>query len=215
MPEPENQNLPTTRRDRQILRKRQEILAAATRVFAEKGYASSTTKDIANEADLGESTLYNYFQSKRDILLAIIEENHVLFDALFQEMHGVADRASLVMLFVRSMEIFSSRLLFIRTILAEAWVDDEVLNNFVIVRLKQVSQMVEDFIFLQVQAGVFRPPVDPGLAARLALGMFFSLVLPALRGVEPPPSPEQRQAWSEVVVSFLLDGIRTRPSEAI
>jgi len=215
VPEPENQNLPTTRRDRQILRKRQEILAAATRVFAEKGYASSTTKDIANEADLGESTLYNYFQSKRDILLAIIEENHVLFDALFQEMHGVADRASLVMLFVRSMEIFSSRLLFIRTILAEAWVDDEVLNNFVIVRLKQVSQMVEDFIFLQVQAGVFRPPVDPGLAARLALGMFFSLVLPALRGVEPPPSPEQRQAWSEVVVSFLLDGIRTRPSEAI
>ena len=214
MPEPENQNLPTTRRDRQILRKRQEILAAATRVFAEKGYASSTTKDIANEADLGESTLYNYFQSKRDILLAIIEENHVLFDALFLEMRGVADRASLVMLFVRSLDIFTSRLLFIRTILAEAWVDNDVLNNYVSVRLKQVSQMIEKFITLQVQAGVFRP-IDPALGSRLALGMFFSLVLPALRGVEPPPSPEQCQAWAEAVVSFLLDGIRTRPSETV
>jgi AcrR family transcriptional regulator len=212
VPEFEAQNPPSTRRDRQIQRKRQEILAAATRVFAEKGYASATTRDIANEADLGESTLYNYFQSKRDILLGIIEENHVLFDTLFLDMRGVADRASLVMLFVRSLEIFTSRLLFIRTILAEAWVDNEVLNNYVVVRLKQVSQVIEEFIMRQVEAGVFRP-IDPSLGSRLALGMFFSLVLPALRGVEPPPSSEQCRAWAESVVSFLLDGIRTRPGE--
>ncbi len=212
MPEPDP-NPSSTRRDRQIQRKRQEILAAATQVFARKGFASTTTKDIANEADLGESTLYNYFESKRDILLAILEENHVLFDTLFEMTQGLANRDSLIELFDRSLEIFSGRILFLRTILAEAWVDNDILNNYLVLRLKQASQLIEDFIANQVKAGVFRP-IDPALGSRLALGMFFSLVLPALRGIEPPPSPEQRRAWAESVVSFLLDGIRTRAGES-
>jgi len=212
LPEP-NPNPSSTRRDRQIQRKRQEILAAATQVFARKGFASTTTKDIANEADLGESTLYNYFESKRDILLAILEENHVLFDTLFEMTQGLANRDSLIELFDRILEIFSGRILFLRTILAEAWVDNDILNNYLVLRLKQASQLIEDFIANQVKAGVFRP-IDPALGSRLALGMFFSLVLPALRGIEPPPSPEQRRAWAESVVSFLLDGIRTRAGES-
>ena len=206
-------NPPSTRRDRQIQRKRQEILVAASQVFAQKGYAAATTKDIANAADLGESTLYNYFESKRDILLAILDENHVLFDNLFQMTQGLANRDSLIELFDRSIEIFSGRILFIRTILTEAWVDDDVLNTYVVTRVKQVTRLIEDFIENQVRAGVFRP-IDPALGSRLALGMFFSLVLPALRGVEAPPSPAQRRAWTEAVVSFLLDGIRTRSGEA-
>ena len=206
-------NPSSTRRDRQIQRKRQEILAAATQVFARKGYASTTTKDIANEADLGESTLYNYFESKRDILLAILEENHVLFDTLFEMTQGLANRNSLIELFDRTLEIFSERIFFLRTILSEAWVDNDVLNNYVVLRLKQASQLIEDFIAIQIKAGVFRP-IDPAMGSRLALGMFFSLVLPALRGIEPPPSPQQRRVWAESVVSFLLDGIRTRVGES-
>lgn len=206
-------NPSSTRRDRQIQRKRQEILAAATQVFARKGYASTTTKDIANEADLGESTLYNYFESKRDILLAILEENHALFDTLFEMTQGLANRNSLIELFDRTLEIFSERIFFLRTILSEAWVDNDVLNNYVVLRLKQASQLIEDFIAIQIKAGVFRP-IDPAMGSRLALGMFFSLVLPVLRGIEPPPSPQQRRAWAESVVSFLLDGIRTRVGES-
>ena len=206
-------NPSSTRRDRQIQRKRQEILAAATQVFARKGYASTTTKDIANEADLGESTLYNYFESKRDILLAILEENHVLFDTLFEMTQGLANRNSLIELFDRTLEIFSERIFFLRTILSEAWVDNDVLNNYVVLRLKQASKLIEDFIAIQIKAGVFRP-IDPAMGSRLALGMFFSLVLPVLRGIEPPPSPLQRRAWAESVVSFLLDGIRTRVGES-
>ena len=205
-------NPPTTRRDRQIQRKRQEILAAAGQVFAQKGYAATTTKDIANAADLGESTLYNYFESKRDILLAILDENHLLFDNVFQMTQGLANRDSLVELFDRSIAIFSTRIPFIRTILAEAWVDNEVLDTYVVTRVKQVTKLIGDFIESQVRAGVFRP-IDPALGSRLALGMFFSLVLPALRGVEAPPSAAQRRAWAEAVVSFLLDGIRTRSGE--
>lgn len=62
------------RRQRRVARRRQEILAAAARVFARKGYAGATTKEIAEEADVAEGTLYNYFGGKRDILRAVAVE---------------------------------------------------------------------------------------------------------------------------------------------
>lgn len=201
-----DQPLQGARRARRIQRKRSEIITAATQVFAEKGYTHAKTREIAERADMAEGTLYNYFASKREIMLAIMAENRVHFDALFGASGGIASRASLVELFERTMQLFTARLPFLRTILAEAWVNDEILNNYVIERLKQVSALLQDFITSQVKAGVFRP-IDPDLGARLAMGMFFTLVLPALRGVEPPPTPEQRKALSETVVTFLLDGI--------
>jgi AcrR family transcriptional regulator len=202
-----------TRRERQIQRKRQEILAAATQVFSEKGYASTTTKDIANQADIGESTLYSYFDSKRAILLAIFNDNRQIYDALFLKTNAVANRSSLVALFEQSIEIFTSHLLLTRTILAEAWMDNEILDEYLLKRLKEISTMLENFIKSQIEAGIFRD-FDPSLVTRLAMGMFFSLVLPALRGVEPPPTADQRRELSEAVVSLMLDGVRTRGGES-
>jgi hypothetical protein len=77
----------------------------------------------------------------------------------------------------------------------------------------EISHILEDFIKSQIETGIFRD-FDAALGARLAMGMFFSLVLPALRGVEPPPTPDQRRELSEAVVSVMLDGIRTREGES-
>lgn len=54
--------------------KRDIILKAAIKVFAEKGYHSSRTIDISNEAGVAYGSLYHYFQSKDDILLSIFRE---------------------------------------------------------------------------------------------------------------------------------------------
>ena len=56
---------PQGRRQRRIARRRQHILAAAARVFASKGLTQATTKAIADEADVAEGTLYNYFKNKK------------------------------------------------------------------------------------------------------------------------------------------------------
>ncbi|HVO41636.1 MAG TPA: TetR/AcrR family transcriptional regulator [Aggregatilineales bacterium] len=201
-----------TRRDRRIQRKREEILAAATQIFAQKGFASTTTRDIADAADIGESTLYSYFDSKRAILLAILNETRSLFDTLLLGASGIATREALIDLVDRCLELAIARMPFTRTVLAEAWFDDDILKNFVMARLQQISQLLQDFIADEIKAGVLRP-IDPALGARLALGMFFALVLPFVRGIEPPPQPEQRHALAEMMISLLLDGIRTREGE--
>ena len=71
---------PLSRRDREKLYKRSEILLSAQEVFAEKGYAQATLEEIASRAEFGKGTLYNYFPGgKQEILLAIFE---VLYDQL-------------------------------------------------------------------------------------------------------------------------------------
>lgn len=52
-------------------RKRAAILSAATRLFAGKGFANTTTSEIAREAGVAEGTLYHHFGGKDDIFLTI------------------------------------------------------------------------------------------------------------------------------------------------
>lgn len=52
--------------------KRAKILAAATKVFAEKGYQYAGITDIAREAGISTGLAYSYFTNKLDILLSII-----------------------------------------------------------------------------------------------------------------------------------------------
>ena len=55
--------------------KREAILRAATRVFAEGGYFNSKVADIARVAGVADGTVYLYFKSKEDILHSIFERN--------------------------------------------------------------------------------------------------------------------------------------------
>jgi AcrR family transcriptional regulator len=51
-------------------RRREEILDAAARLFAERGYSETDTQVLAEELGVGKGTLYRYFPSKRELFLA-------------------------------------------------------------------------------------------------------------------------------------------------
>src|SRR5947208_4084220 len=53
--------------------RRNQILDAATKVFAEKGFHPTTIKDIAREADIADGTIYNYFENKTALMLGILD----------------------------------------------------------------------------------------------------------------------------------------------
>src|SRR5258706_8003661 len=50
-----------------------EILGAARKVFAEKGFTDATVDDIAESAGLAKGTLYLYFPSKRELYIAALK----------------------------------------------------------------------------------------------------------------------------------------------
>lgn len=54
----------------------ESIVDAAARMFHTKGYAATSTQDIANEVGLLKGSIYYYINSKEDLLFRIIEESH-------------------------------------------------------------------------------------------------------------------------------------------
>lgn len=68
--------------------KEERILAAAMKVFAEKGLEKGTISEIAKYADIGKGTVYQYFDSKDDIFRALI---YNFFDAMLHEWHSLID----------------------------------------------------------------------------------------------------------------------------
>jgi AcrR family transcriptional regulator len=66
-------SIPSNRRKRQSLERRERLFRAALDLFARQGFAETTVEDITNAADLGKGTFFNYFPSKEHILLAFAE----------------------------------------------------------------------------------------------------------------------------------------------
>lgn len=64
---------------------RGSILAAAERLFAEKGIDGTTMDDIAREAEYSKATLYVYFQSKEEIVNAILLSSMILLQKKIRE----------------------------------------------------------------------------------------------------------------------------------
>jgi AcrR family transcriptional regulator len=58
--------------------RREDILQASLKLFAEKGFHGTSMRDIAKSADITEGLIYHYFVSKRDLFRAIIEEHSFL-----------------------------------------------------------------------------------------------------------------------------------------
>ena len=61
-------------KDKKKVKRRKRILAAATKLFQDRGYADTTINAIADKADVGVGTIYNYFSSKNEILLSIVAD---------------------------------------------------------------------------------------------------------------------------------------------
>ncbi len=63
-----------SRKEREYLVHRGEILSAAEKVFAAKGFFPTTMSEIAETAEFGTGTLYKYFKSKEDLYFTLIDE---------------------------------------------------------------------------------------------------------------------------------------------
>jgi AcrR family transcriptional regulator len=182
---------------------------AAALLFAEKGYAATTTKDIALAADVGESTLYGYFPGKREVLLAILSHQAETIDSLLAHIGQLTDRQDFLDLIDALFETIFSQAVYTRALIAEAWVNDQVLNGFVVGRLRQFMGLLEAFLSGKVAEGVLRP-IDPALGARVIIGSILAVVLPQLRGIDPPPTPERRRELAGETLTLLVEGLSAR-----
>jgi AcrR family transcriptional regulator len=198
-----------SRRERRFQRQRKLIMDAAAQLFAQKGYKATTTKDIAQALDIGDSTLYGYFSSKQEVLQAILSRQAGMVDSLLAHLNELEDRQSIVDVVDLLMEKILTEVVYNRVVIAEAWTDDEVLQGFVLLRWQPILALLQDFIESRIASGAFRP-INAVLGARMITAFFIAAVLPVLRGVVPAPSAQERHALAETIVELVSNGFNAR-----
>jgi len=95
MPSPMTRRAPPRPRRREPAEKQVRILAAAQRLFVERGFVATTTADIARAAEVSEGIVFHHFGSKEGLLVAVAAEyGRGLAEAMFareDEAHGAAE----------------------------------------------------------------------------------------------------------------------------
>jgi AcrR family transcriptional regulator len=78
---------------------KEKILKAAVKLFAKQGYHQTSTSDIANAAGVSKGLMYNYFESKDALLVAIMEHAS-------KDMFAIADTMAVSSSYEESLRAF-------------------------------------------------------------------------------------------------------------
>ena len=171
---------------------RSRIIRAASQLFSEKGFAGTTTRAIAERANVNEVTIFRHFGTKENLAKAIMDQFGGPAIAGDLEMHFSGDyRQDLMMIGETMLAVMTERSDAMRMAICEAGNFPEfrevVANN-----PRQLRLMLARYFESQMQAGVIRSGHPEGLAQAF-LGMFFSYVVLQgflLDGLQPEMSPE-------------------------
>lgn len=155
--------------------RRDQILEAAGRCFAQKGYAATTMQEIFSEAALSAGAVYSYFASKLEIYMALMEHN---LEADLRRYRAVVDQkeepwAKLQALVETLMADFADpgQAEFSRLYLMEflpASLTNPELAAALRTRRDRLHQLLHQTLRVGVERGAFRP-LDCDAAASLVL----------------------------------------------
>ncbi len=187
-----------------------QILDAATRVFASKGFRAATTKEIAAEAGISEGTIYNYFNSKYDLLIAMSQRLAMESLRQLDQLPPREDvRAYVTALVKDRFDLLTKNMDLIRALMPEVLVDEELRQAYVQHVLSPALSYLGQYIKSRTEAGVFRE-VNTDIVGRAMIGAVMSFGYLWLRNPSELDTQPTEELVSEVVGLF-LDGLRVRP----
>lgn len=157
--------------------KKQQILEAAIRTFARKGYFNSRVSEIAQEAGVADGTIYIYFKSKEEILSAIFDEALTRFVHISnEELRGIMDPTE------RLQKIAALHLTYLGSNRDLAMVfqiefrhNIMFMEKFTKTKLRDYFEIIKKTIEDGQKKGVFRK-VNPQFATKLFFGIIDELV---------------------------------------
>ncbi len=111
-----------TRRERDRLRQRNEILAAALQLFSERGFHNVSVAEIAQKSEYGVGTIYKFFEDKERLYAAMVMQKiEEIRSALIGALNSRTDEVGKVRAFIAAKgEALSRNVAVIRLVHAEA-----------------------------------------------------------------------------------------------
>ena len=193
-------------RDVVVRARREQIVEAATRVFAEKGFSRATTREVARVAGISEGTIYNYFEDKDALLTAILDKLNETERRAgdFEEGMATDFRGFLEEYLRRRMaSIWENREVF-RIVLSEMLVNAELRELYLRRVVAPTMRIAEENFRSRMERGEVRE-TDAPLATRSVAGAVLGVLVLGLLGDEEVGSRPDEAA--DVLARLLLDGL--------
>ena len=198
-----------SRREREKLRQRQEMLAAALELFSEKGYHNVSMHEIAEKAEFAVGTLYKFFRNKEDLYKSLIAEQADRFhEALTKAIEGADDEIEKLRNYVRAKkEVFAANISVIRLYFAEtggasfsvkAGLDKEIREKY-----EQFLRTLASVFESGIKRKRFRKIAEPYQLAVALDSLCNAFLLLWLEAPDDRPFPED----PDVILNILFKGL--------
>jgi AcrR family transcriptional regulator len=195
-----------SRRERKKIAARSQILSAAIDLFSRRGLDAVTMDEIAAAADVGKGTIYNYFATKEDIVVAFMADLEARIApaiARFRPGARPVDRvlADYILLHCRLKEPYHA---FVRVFLAQMFLDTARFLPHMVEMQKYIDPPLQSLFAAFEERGALRAGID---VPQLILSFkTMHLGLTALWAVEGPPF-EQTTQMVRQQMQFFTEGI--------
>jgi AcrR family transcriptional regulator len=205
------------RRNKELLteQRRKQILDAALAVFSKKGYGESTIPDIAREGGMAVGTIYNYYPSKRDILVSVLAGNVLSepFVQLMEQSPEADDRAffrSLIQERLTMLNQNADRLIFM---VGEIYRDPEFRKQWTMGVVEPALKRAEKRVTSRIDSGAFRP-MNASITVRALAGMAIGFaVLAMIEGEESPTRDIPTEELAAQLADIAMMGVRASDSD--
>lgn len=163
-----------TRRE-QAEARRLQIIDAALNLFAQHGYAGTSTKQIAQEVGVTEGLIFHYFPTKTDLLLAVARQRMGFLNEALELLAGLEElpaREVLGSIVLGWVEMMQSQAEIVTMLLIESQTSAELGGAFKGV-VDQLTGALSAYLRSRVQAGELRADLPSETSAT----MFFSSLM--------------------------------------
>jgi Transcriptional regulator len=207
---------PTRRPRRDSIRKHKAIIAAARRLFLEKGYGASSMDEVAEIANVSKRTVYVHFGSKEKLFFEMIAE--MCSDVIPQRLHGVEidSSASAEALLVEIGTVFlaniytADQIRLLRQVIAESGTTPEMGQMMFEGPVEGSHRAIRDYLAAMARQGLI-DIADADLAAKQFQGLLKTdLQLRLLLGRQGDTSPERLREIVHSCVDLFLHGCARR-----
>ena len=198
------------RKVRDKLLRRADILRAATRVFAERGFHKATMSDIAKQAEYAVGTIYLYFKDKQALYLALTDEK---LDELIKRVKDRIARSHGSMEKIRALideelTYFEENEDFFRIYFSQRsldrWAIKDKPSRETMEKMMKFLDYISEIIKKAQEEKVIKSELDPKRTAHLLGGMIRSVLIPWLK--DKPLKSESLKGLSGLILNIFLNG---------
>lgn len=158
--------------------KRERILASAERIFARNGFFASRVSEIAKDAGVADGTIYLYFKSKDDLLIALFDGRMKQVNAALKDaIEGLAPIDQLRAFIRRYLKLVQDEPAAAEVLTIELRQSSKFMKEYENPEFSDFLRLLGGIIAAGQASGAFDDSIPAPMAARMIFGVLDELAL--------------------------------------